>query len=206
MECPGLGRPPSLCRPEVNVQRSTPNESPPQLPTQGETQTLSNPLHPSPFSPPLSSESSPSRTPTGTVLTIFSVNFFSVSLLQRRRIQCIRCFLRYLRDRHGFYLTARTSTGFPCVFKLAILPSWRISPWKLRASLPFSLACSLGQIELDHFVSNLSRSPRCYNLVIISNLVGPRLYPSRSCSASTWKMNCLVCAKAADETVIGHSK
>ena len=91
--------------------------------------------------------------------------------VQRRRIQYIHCLLRHLRDRHGLNLTTQTSTGAPFVFKLALRPSWRISPWKFHASfrVPFYLLRFLScRVVLGHFslllsidVEPLSMFPPC---------------------------------------------
>ena len=92
--------------------------------------------------------------------------------MQMRRIKHIHCFFRHLRDRHGLFLQTRAQLRR--VFKLVEIP----------CVIPFlSLACSLVQSCSTTYQSQTR--PCCYSIVI-SNLIGPRLYPSRSRSASMW--------------------
>ena len=153
------------------VSHWTPSQSPPQLPTQDGTQALSNPLPPRslhlsllPLGHHQQGTAATTRQSCGSlslhalsllfVLTIISVDFFCESGATHK-VYPLLC--SHLRDRHGLYLTTQTSTGAPCAFKLALLPSWRISPWKFRASfLSYLLRALSCRVVLDHFISHLS--------------------------------------------------
>jgi hypothetical protein len=108
-----------------------------------------------------------------------------------------------------FYLTTQTSTGAPFVFKLALRPSWRISPWKFHPSFPF-ISCVFSRAESCSTTSSRT-CLHYYNLIVITILVGPHLCPSRSCSASTWNQYerlkvCVTTDIAGDVTTASHNR
>ncbi|KAI0279052.1 hypothetical protein BGY98DRAFT_479282 [Russula aff. rugulosa BPL654] len=56
-----------------------------------------------------------------------------------------------------------------CYFKLALRPSWRISPWKFRASFRVPFFCCVFSRAESCSTTSSRTSLQCYNLTVISS-------------------------------------